>query len=203
MKMDADALRMSQDAFAKKLGDAGDNAPQVKAQIDIIKEFINNDGIRKTAKEVISEKNPQANNPQLEVLTDKFLKNNFRLEGVETNEPLVHAVWQVEAKKPDGTNNGRLEGIQKYYTDDKKWDGSWQIGSQPELDKLARDGHKGAKEIIDAVKKIDTMNTIDMTNGIVKSDNRSNLSVSGEDIGRLPPTTIASKHTLTSAYNRS
>lgn len=194
MKMDADALRRAPKDFAKKLGAAGDNEPQVRVQVEIIQEFINGGGIRETAKDVLRKKNPKANNAELEVLTNRFLENNFRLEGVETkvkgaddveiNKPLTSAVWKVESRNPDGTTyDTSLIGRQNYYTKDEIgkniWDGKWKIGDQPKLVKLAaakdnevsKEIREGAQEIIDAVEKMDGMKkTIDLTNGIVKTE---------------------------------
>lgn len=118
--------------------------------------FLKSGGIRKVATEMMAEKTG-AKGEDLDKQVDDFLKNNFRIKGVMTQEALQAATWKVE------TQDGALMAKQVYTVDIPEGEKRWQIGTQPELDALSKQGHKGAKAILDAVTGTDAMTKLNIS----------------------------------------
>lgn len=123
-------------------------------EAEIISEFVASDGIRETAKKVINE-GKSLSETVLTVLVDKFLEDNFRLKGVQTETALDAAVWQVDAPE------GALVARQTYAPSTENTDRSWRIGTQPEIEQLAQRGNEDADVLQKATAKM---------NGLPKRD---------------------------------
>lgn len=133
-------------------------------EAQMIREFVNEGGIKALVKETMQELAEARNGKKLpenalETMADGFLKNNFHLEGLRTQEPLQFATWEVE------TSQGQLLARQEYKDSTYMADRPWQIGLAEELNQLKEKGHTGAEQVIEATDHTRDLPKIELTHG--------------------------------------
>lgn len=114
-------------------------------EADIISEFVNGGGIRDLVREVLREKQGQADEREV----DTFLEKNFRFEGLRLDKPLEAGAWEVEGPE------GALCAKQMYPNATDRDQRPWQLGIQPELRALKEQGGEAAElanNVLDAVQ---------------------------------------------------
>lgn len=143
------------DAFVEKYTPLRPEYPDeakalLRQEAQLISAFIEHDGIRETAKKVIGEgKNLPEN--ALDKLADQFVKDQFRLQGVQTERALEAAVWEVDGPE------GKLLARQQYdYGTERELRG-WHIGTEPEVNALAQKGDSDAHALQEAVQEMHSL----------------------------------------------
>ena len=114
--------------------------------------FIAAGGVHDLVREVIAEKNEAKGQRlpanALDALTDGFLRQNFRIEGVITEQALDGAIWNVEGP------NGALLAKQLYEPSTDRDQRKWLIGTKPALIELAQsqtESSPAALSVLEAV----------------------------------------------------
>lgn len=160
LAMDADVLQ-NPAAFVSKYEKLRPESDPALRQAMVVREagmiagFIAADGVRHVARQVVQEKSG-ATGQRLEELTGRFLEEQFHLAGVQVQQPLTEAVWQM-----DGPGGG-LYAKQAYTPGMHTTERAWQVGTQPELSALAEAGHPGAQSIMNAVANMQQMQAVDL-----------------------------------------
>lgn len=167
LMLDADTLD-NHERFAQKylgLREEPDANVMQWRENELIAGFIQSGGVKELAKEVIREKNAAEGKklPEnaIDVLAGHFLKSKFRLAGVQLEQPLDGAVWEVDGPE------GKLCARQTYSQHTRNINRRWQIGTMPELEQLASqqpdtEVGRGAGEVLQAVENMNTLPSRDL-----------------------------------------
>jgi hypothetical protein len=157
MKIDADVV-LDQEKFAAKYQDLrpeenqSDREVILRKEAQLISDFLKDKGVGKLIAEILS---PGAgDDADLGSKINQALTENFKVEGVKTEEPLKAAVWDVE---------GKLGAKQNYAENTQNTERKWQLGTQPEMAKNWDKGDEGSASILDAVYEARNMDTVKLT----------------------------------------
>jgi hypothetical protein len=159
LMLDADAVN-NPARFAQKylhLRTEPDAAQLQGRENELIARFLNEDGLRQLAQDVIREKKSGLglDDNGVNALTEGFLQKNFRLLAVEREQALEGAVWRVDA--PEGTFCAK----QRYSANTRNIDRTFVMGTLPELEGLAQSPETAtgqeAAEILSAVESMESM----------------------------------------------
>lgn len=170
LQIDADVFENTTQFVAKYQGlrseqERSKREELLQQEAEIIRTFVNDGGIVGLAKQVLKEDakrrsgGTELSNAELETISNEFFEKNFRLEGVRTQKPLQFSTWEIKAQ--DGTFVARQEYKNSTYMVDRPW----QLGVNDDLTQLAKSGHKGAQQVLEAVYYTHELDTVDLTKG--------------------------------------
>ena len=115
--------------------------------------FIAAGGVQDLVREVIAEKNEAKGQRlpgnALDALTDGFLRQNLRIEGVMTEQALDGAIWNVQGP------NGALLAKQLYEPSTHRDERNWVIGTEPALIELAQSQTEAAPTALAVLESVE------------------------------------------------
>ncbi|MCH2548156.1 MAG: hypothetical protein MK052_11180 [Alphaproteobacteria bacterium] len=131
-------------------------------EANLIGDFIKSDGLQNLVDEVFADRGnaPEAGHEQLR---KGFLGKQFKIEGVQTEEALTEAVWQVDA--PDSER--QLIARQSYSPATDSSERKWLLGNKEQVQALATDQNEdkqaAAEALLQAVDKMENLPRVSLT----------------------------------------
>lgn len=164
MQIDADVIE-NIDRFVEKYQTMRPEAEDTRKRLlrqeaSLIQTFINTGGPKEVAYDAFCDLKPGLTEKQYAAYVDEFMEKNFRLQGVQTAQPLKYATWEITSKE-----EGVFMARQEYKTSTDKAERPWQVGVEPELGNLAKNGYPGAQQVLEAVNFTRSLPTVDFTLG--------------------------------------
>lgn len=172
LQIDADVFE-NPERFIKKYQDLRPEPEQAKREewlgkeAEIIRDFVNEGGLYSVVKQALQSdakkrgEDENLNDTALKDRAEEFLRMNFKLEGLRTEQPMQFATWEIISPQ------GEFAARQEYKNSTSQVDRPWQLGTDPQLSTLAAHGHKGAQQVLDAVIHTGCLEIVTLNNGLL------------------------------------